>query len=206
MYSKVFFSNKKLMIYSSSFLLGMLLSFSFEPFNLPFMSVIAVGMFFLVNDYIYQNLQNKKKIFFLTGLLFGFGFFISSINWISNSILQFNADLYYLIPVPLLILPLALSLFYALMQIINYLLWSQSTSRIFYFSANWVIFELLRSYMFTGFPWNLIAYSWSWSIYFMQSLSLFGVFGLSLITVFCATSFFSFRICLLYTSPSPRDS
>ena len=28
----------------------------------------------------------------------------------------------------------------------------------------------------------------------MQSLSLFGVFGLSLITVFCATSFFSFRI------------
>ena len=48
--------------------------------------------------------------------------------------------------------------------------------------------------MFSGFPWNLIAYSWSWSIYFMQSLSLFGVFGLSLITVFCATSFFSFRI------------
>ena len=91
MYSKVFFSNKKLMIYSSSFLLGILLSFSFEPFNLPFMSVIAVGVFFLVNDYIYQNLQNKKKIFFLTGLLFGFGFFISSINWISNSILQFDA-------------------------------------------------------------------------------------------------------------------
>ena len=62
MYSKVFFSNKKLIIYSSSFLLGILLSFSFEPFNLPFMSLIAVGMFFLVNDYIYQNLQNKKKI------------------------------------------------------------------------------------------------------------------------------------------------
>ena len=32
----------------------------------------------------------------------------------SNSILQFDADLYYLIPVPLLILPLVLSLFYAL--------------------------------------------------------------------------------------------
>ena len=194
MNSKVFFSNKKLMIYSFSFLLGILLSFSFEPFKLPFMSLIAIGMFFLVNDYIYQNLENKKKIFFLTGLLFGFGFFISSINWISNSILQFNEDLYYLIPLPLLILPLALSLFYALMQIINYLSWSHSTSRIFYFSANWVIFELLRSYMFSGFPWNLIAYSWSWSIYFMQSLSLVGVFGLSLITVFCATSFFSFRI------------
>ena len=106
MNSKVFFSNKKLMIYSFSFLLGILLSFSFEPFKLPFMSLIAIGMFFLVNDYIYQNLENKKKIFFLTGLLFGFGFFISSINWISNSILQFNADLYYLIPVPLLILHL----------------------------------------------------------------------------------------------------
>ena len=74
MYSKVFFSNKKLMIYSSSFLLGIFLSFSFEPFNLPFMSVIAVGMFFLVNDYIYQNLQNKKKIFFLQGYFLGLDF------------------------------------------------------------------------------------------------------------------------------------
>ncbi|MDC3086432.1 apolipoprotein N-acyltransferase [Pelagibacteraceae bacterium] len=194
MNSKVFFKKEKLLIYSFSFLLGILLSLSFEPFNLPFMSVIIVGILFLVNDYIYQNLQNKKKIFFFTGLIFGFGFFISSINWISNSILQFNTDLYYLIPVPLLILPLVLSLFYALMQIFNYILWSQSTSRIFYFSANWVIFELLRSYIFSGFPWNLIAYSWSWSIYFMQSLSVFGVFGLSLITVFCAASFFSFRI------------
>ena len=191
--AKVFFKNKKLFIYSSSFLLGMLLSLSFEPFKLPFMSVIVIGTFFLVNDYIYQNLQNKKKIFFLTGLIFGFGFFISSINWISNSILQFNSDLYYLIPVPLLILPLVLSLFYAIMQIFNYISWSQSTSRILYFSANWVIFELIRSYIFTGFPWNLIAHSWSWSIYFMQSLSIFGVFGLSLITVFCAASFFSFR-------------
>ena len=194
MNSKVFFKKEKLLIYSSSFLLGILLSLSFEPFNLPFMSVIIVGILFLVNDYIYQYLQNKKKIFFFTGLIFSFGFFISSINWISNSILQFNTDLYYLIPVPLLILPLVLSLFYALMQIFNYILWSQSTSRIFYFSANWVIFELLRSYIFSGFPWNLIAYSWSWSIYFMQSLSVFGVFGLSLITVFCAASFFSFRI------------
>ena len=194
MISKVFFKNEKLLIYSFSFFLGILLSFSFEPFKLPFMSVIAVGTFFFVNDYVYRNLQNKKKIFFLTGLIFGFGFFISSINWISNSILQYNTDLYYLIPVPLLILPLLLSLFYAFMQIINYISWSHSTSRIFYFSANWVIFELLRSYIFTGFPWNLISYSWSWSIYFIQSLSVFGVFGLSLITVFCAASIFSFSI------------
>jgi len=39
----------------------------------------------------------------------------------------------------------------------------------------------------------LIAYSWSWSIDFMQSLSLFGVFGLGVITVLCTAGIFSFQ-------------
>jgi len=41
--------------------------------------------------------------------------------------------------------------------------------------------------LLTGFPWNLISYTWSWSIESIQILSLIGTYALSLISVtfFC---------------------
>ena len=48
-------------------------------------------------------------------------------------------------------------------------------------------FEFLRGNLFTGFPWNLFSYTWSWSIESIQILSLIGAYSLSLfsITFFC---------------------
>ena len=51
--------------------------------------------------------------------------------------------------------------------------------------------------MFTGLPWNLICYSWSWSPHFIQSLSLIGPYGLGIISVLCSCLIFSFRFKLL---------
>ena len=73
------------------------------------------------------------------------------------------------------------------MQLANLFLWSNLHSRIFYFSTLWTIFEFLRSILFTGFPWNLIGYSWSWSLEYSQIVSVIGIYGLGLITVFCST-------------------
>ena len=53
---------------------------------------------------------------------------------------------------------------------------------------------MTRGIIFTGLPWNLLAYSWTWSLYIMQSLSLFGVYGLCFITTLMAASFFSIRL------------
>ncbi len=49
------------------------------------------------------------------------------------------------------------------------------------------MFEFIRGNILTGFPWNLIAYTWSWSIESIQILSKIGVYSLSLvsITLFC---------------------
>ena len=46
---------------------------------------------------------------------------------------------------------------------------------------------LFRSNLLTGFPWNLISYTWSWSLEVLQILSLIGAYSLSLIsiTLFC---------------------
>ena len=187
-----FIPPKKLYLFTLNFLLGLILAFSFEPFNVPFLSLFVIGSYYLLNDYTFQKFQNHYKIFFLSGLSFGFGFFLLSMYWVSNSILEFDPELFYITPIILIFFPLCLAIFFGVMQIINAFHWNESNSKIFYFSCIWVIFEFLRSILFTGLPWNLVGYSWSWSLIYSQSVSILGLFGLGLLTVFCSVCIFTF--------------
>ncbi len=176
------------------FLLGLFLALSFEPFNVPFLSVFVVGIFFLLNDYMYNNLKNYYKTFFYNGLSFGFGFFLLSMYWVSNSILEYNSELFFIAPLILIFFPLSLSFFFGFMQIVNAFFWSYSNSKIFYFSSVWVVFEFFRSILFTGLPWNLLGYSWSWSLSYSQLVSILGTHGLGLLTIFSSACIFSILI------------
>ncbi len=187
-------SNNKKAYLLTSLLLGSLFSFSFDPYNIPFFSLVIIGLFFKLNDLIFSFFGRDYKLMFFSGIIFGTSFFITSIYWITNSIFIFDPSLAYLSPFPLFVLPLVLGIFYGLMQLINTYYWSSNISRIFFFSACWTIFEIIRGSVFIGFPWNLIAYSWSWSISYMQSLSIFGIFGLGLLSTFCSAGIFSLRI------------
>ena len=146
----------------TAFILGISLSLGFDPFNIPFISLVIVGLFFKLNDKFYLIYQKSYKDFFSIGLAFGFGFFISSTYWISNALIVYGGMISYLLPLTIIALPLVLSLFYGAMQILNCFLWDKTNAKIFYFAASWTIFEILRSFLFTGLPWNLISYSWSW--------------------------------------------
>ena len=167
-------------------ILGLLLALSFDPYNIPFLPIIIIAFFFLKNDYIYKNYKKNLKFFFFTGFMFGFSFFFTSIYWISNSISEFNEELVFLTPIPLILLPAVLALFYGVMQMYNSLHWNNSKFRVLFFTSSWIIFELLRSFLFTGFPWGLIAYTWSWSIQFVQIVSVIGVYGLGFLTILCS--------------------
>ena len=186
-----FILHKKSYLFILNFLLGLSLAFSFEPFSVPFLSVIVIGLYFLLNDFVFQKFQIHHKIFFYNGLFFGFGFFLLSMYWVSNSILEFDPDLYYIVPIIFILFPLSLSIFFGLMQIVNAFLWSKSNSKIFYFSSVWIIFEFLRSILFTGLPWNLVGYSWAWSLKYSQMVSFLGIYGFGLLTVFCSACIFS---------------
>jgi len=48
------------------------------------------------------------------------------------------------------------------------------------------LLEWLRSFMFTGFAWNPVSVSWNFYLPMMQSLSLFGAYGLSALTAMMA--------------------
>ena len=185
---------KKFYLIFLNFLLGLSLALSFEPFNIPFFSVLIIGFYFVVNEKVFKNFQSYYKIFFYNGVSFGFGFFLLSMYWVSNSISAFDPTLFYLVPLIIIIFPLSLSIFFGVMQLVNAFLWCEGNSKLFYFSSTWAIFEFLRSFLFTGLPWNLLGYSWSWSLSFSQSVSFLGIHGLGLLSVFCSVCMFSFII------------
>ena len=179
-----------------AFILGIFLALGFDPFNVPFASLIIVGLFFRLNDKFYLIYEKSYKDFFGIGLVFGFGFFISSTYWISNALIVYGGTISLFLPLTVIALPFVLGLFYGAMQILNCFLWDRSNAKIFYFAASWTIFEILRSYLFTGLPWNLISYSWSWSINFIQILSIVGPFGLGLLSVLISCAIFSIKLKL----------
>ena len=53
-------------------------------------------------------------------------------------------------------------------------------------AAAWTLIEWVRSWAFTGFPWNLIGSVWAFSDAMLQAAAVIGTYGLGLVTVAAA--------------------
>ena len=127
------------------------------------------------------NVKKKPKIFFIYGLTFGFGYFASSLYWISYS-LNFDPNVLILKPFALILLPFALSFFYGIPFYLLKKFFSFDRFFIFSFAILLSLFEYFRFYI-TGFSWNLFAYSLSGQIESIQILNLIGTFGLNFLCI-----------------------
>ncbi|MDO8954754.1 MAG: apolipoprotein N-acyltransferase [Gammaproteobacteria bacterium] len=152
---------------------GALLTLSFAPFNQFYLGIICPLILLLC----LQHASPKQA--FWRGLIFGIGLFATGISWVYVSIHTYgNAD----IPLSLLItalLVLIMALFPALM-VFSLAKWSKLSrlnGMLCAFPAAWVLFEWMRSWIFTGFPWLLLGYSQISSPLagFAPILSVFGV-------------------------------
>ena len=113
-----YLNNRFLTLYLIPFVIGAISTLSFQPFNFIIVNFVIFPLFFFLITYInkksktFYRKKPYKKNFFIFGLLFGFGFYLSGISWITNS-LTFNEDFKILIPFALILIPLFLSLFIA---------------------------------------------------------------------------------------------
>lgn len=166
----------------TSFVSGFLLSLSFAPtFFLPTLLSFAVLAFLI------KGADSYKEAFKI-GYLFGFGFFLSGLYWISIGVSVYISEFWWAIPVALFILPAFLALYSGFFGLSSFY-FSKKHSYILSFTALWIVFEIARSYLFTGFPWNLMGYSIAFSENLIQAASIFGIYGLSFIVVFSSSIF-----------------
>jgi len=176
-------------------IIGALTSLSLPPYNFLFINFATFSLFFI---YIFKKkkLVNKNKAFFY-GWFFGFGYFLTNLYWITIS-LTFDVNFNFLIPVALILIPAFLAIFYGLVTYCFFIINIKKPSgNLLLFSLLFGIIEFLRGTILTGFPWNLIAYSFSNNLEIIQVTSLIGTYAFN---IFCISLFSSPAIFILKES------
>ncbi len=183
-----FINNRFAILYIIPFVIGSLSVLSFQPFNYTFVNFFIFPILFYLIVYIkkksksvYRKKPYKKNLFIL-GTVFGFGFFLSNIHWITNS-LTFDENFKIFIPFGLILIPLFLSLFFSLIILFLGSILNLNFHSILIFSSGLAVSDYLRSKILTGFPWNLWAYSMSWSTEILQILNKIGLFAFNLLVI-----------------------
>ena len=129
--------------------------------------------------------------------IFGFGFYLSTLYWISFALGVYIDQFWWVIPFALFGLPAFMAIFTSIIALIC---WQLRDTKIyhFFFCCIWVFIEWVISWIFTGLPWALMGYAFSNWLILIQFASIFGVFGLSFVVVYIASSPYNF----LFTKPN----
>ena len=129
---------------------GAALTLAFAPFHYYILAFISPALLLLV----WLNATAKQA--FWRGWLYGVGFFGTGVYWVYISIHVYgHAPLLLAFGITALLV-MFLGLFFAIQ---GYLLSKCRKYIMLVFSFSWVIFEWLRSWIFTGFPWLFLGYS-----------------------------------------------
>ena len=174
-------------------ILGAASSLSLPPYNYLIINFFTFSAFFI---FLFKKskITQSKKNFFFYGWLFGFGYFLSSLYWISIS-LTFDQNFKFLIPITIILIPSFLGIFYGLVTFCFIISKSKKiVSSFLVFSLFFGVFEFIRGSILTGFPWNLIAYSFVNHLEILSITSLIGTYGFNL---FCISLFASPAIFIL---------
>lgn len=162
---------------------GILLASAFPRFDLGPLAFFALAPLFFA---LYGEKPQKA---FWTGLLTGCIFYLLSLSWITHTMTVYGGLPWPVSALVLFALALYLSLYFALFAF--FFAKAQDRSGLFQatFAASlWTALEYLRTYLLTGFPWNLLGYSQYRNLPLIQITAYTGVYGVSFLIVFVNAS------------------
>lgn len=161
-------------------LAGALATLALPPYYL--FPVLFVSFSFLLWQ---LNAAASWKQCFSRGYWFGFGFFAFGLAWIGNALLIDPKTTGWLYPLALGGAGAFFGLFVALPAALTFY-FKNIYAKLPAFAALWVILEWIRSFILTGFPWNLLGTTLAFSNTAIQGAALIGSYGLSLIVILIA--------------------
>ena len=165
-----------------SFILGAISVAALPPYYTFPAAVIAFsGLFYLLTR------TSKLKQSFALGYWFGVAHFGLGLSWIANALLVDVVAFGWLYPITILAAGIFFGLFSGLATCLIYK-FPTIIDKYLSFAAFWCLSEWLRSFILTGFPWNLLGTILTFSPQLYQSASLVGTYGLSLFTILFCTA------------------
>ncbi len=169
--------------YATAALLGALAALALPPVHLfPFLIPAFCGLLWLLDG------LDRPRQAALLGWSFGLGHGVVGVYWVGHAFLVDAAQYGFLMPFAVLGLAALLAVFQALALYAVALLAWKGAARVVALAVFWVLAEWLRSWIFTGFPWNLMGSVWSFSPAMLQLAALAGIWGLSFVTLLAAAA------------------
>jgi apolipoprotein N-acyltransferase len=170
-----------------AFLLGAFASLTLPPIHAVPVLIVSFSALVLLMD-------RTPRFISAVGLgwCFSFGYFVAGIYWVANALLAVPAAFGWLLPFAIAGavggLSALLAAFPALAIGVARVVWPAGPARLLVLAISWTVFEWLRGWVLSGFPWNLVGYSWAFSDAMNQFAAVSGIWGLSLVTVAVAGS------------------
>jgi len=182
--------------FSAVFVAGSLAALSMAPYNIWFVLLLSLPVLYLSILH-----APSSKIAGLYGWLFGFGYFVFSLSWIGNALLVEGNPYKWAWILSVTGLPAILALFPACACLVSkHFMNMRSFWGWIGFISLYSLFEWLRGHLFTGFPWNLIGYTWAEHLAVIQVLRISDVYFLSWLSLL----WLSLPVALAFTTPQQR--
>mgnify|MGYP001447768118 CR=1 FL=1 len=163
---------------------------AFAPFELFWLAwPVWLALFLLLRA------ETGARAGFLTGLCFGWGFFLTGTSWVYVSLSVFGGMPFWLAGIATLLFCTVLALLPAFAGVV-FVRWRPATAwrQALWFGALFFAADWLRGWLFTGFPWLALGYSQTPPSPMAGYAPLLGVYGLTLLVAASAALLVRWRV------------
>ena len=163
------------------FICGMASCLAFAPwFIFP---VLWLGLALLSA----RNDQATHKQVFANTFWFGAGLGVTGMNWLAYTMTLEGSNYTWLVPIIWVFFGIVFGLYYAIPAYLASFN-KPGIPRWLAFSGWFGVFEWIRGWAFSGFPWNVVGNIWNNNLPILQTVSVIGVYGLGMLTVLIFTT------------------